>query len=135
MKLYLLEYIDKNLPRDFTPYSIYEIEVDSMIIGSLVFREGTDQMHYYDGHIGYTIEKDYQGHYYAYQACLLLKDILIKKGYNHVIITCDPENKASIKTIERLEAQYLETADIPIRLRHVFTEHEKVKRIYRWELR
>lgn len=134
MKIQLEEFINDNLISGFTPYYIYDIYEESHLVGKIVFRLGTDQQHYYDGHIGYSIYEEFQGHHYAYQACLLLKEIIREAGYDHVMVTCDPSNIASRKTIERLQAQFIEELPIPSTLRKVFTNDEKIKRIYRWEI-
>lgn len=131
MKLQLLEYIDQNLPEGFTPYSIYQIFVCNQEVGRLTFREGTLEERYYDGHIGYHIEEEYRGHYYAYQACLLLQQHL---QFHQVILTCDPQNLASLRTIQKLGARYLETKTIPSSQRRFFAKDEKEKMIFIWEI-
>lgn len=132
MRLRLLEYVHENLPRGFSPYWIYQIIVDDDIVGSIILREGTIQERYYDGHIGYHIEEEYRGHHYAYEACLLLKDII---PIDQVIITCDPQNIASLKTIKKLGAEFLETKTIPTSLKKMFSQNEKVKNIYLWKVK
>ena len=74
MKLELLTYEKENLPRGWKPYYIYLIMVDHIEVGRIVLREGSNEERYYDGHIGYTIEKEYRGHHYSKDACLLLFD-------------------------------------------------------------
>ncbi len=135
MKLQLLEYVDKDLPDYFDPYWIYLIIVDHKEVGRIVLRSGDDHSRYFDGHIGYTIEEEYRGHYYSYEACLLLKKEILKQGKNHVIITCDPSNVASMKIIERLNCEFIEQKMIPKHLRNVFTKEEKDKKIYIWRLK
>lgn len=132
MRLQLLEYVHENLPRGFSPYWIYQIIVDENIVGSLIVREGDIEDRYYDGHIGYHIDEEYRGHHYAYQACLLLKDIIQK---DEVVITCDPQNRASLKTIEKLGAKFIETKAIPTSLKKLFSQDEKVKNIYLWKVK
>lgn len=132
MKLVLLEDVRTHLPRGFMSYQIYGIYVKKQEVGRLVYREGTDEQRYYDGHIAYHIEEQYRGHHYAYYACLLLKENISK---DHLIITCDPYNMASIKTIEKLNSEYLETKKIPASWKRYFTKDEKEKRIYRWYMR
>lgn len=134
MELLLDEFVDKDLLPGFTPYFIYRIIADEKEAGTLVFRLGSDSEHYYDGHIAYTVEEGYRGHHYAYQACLLLKDKIREEGYDHVLITCDPNNIASKKTILKLGGKYLETVSIPKSQRKFFNAKEKVKEIYRWEV-
>lgn len=131
MELKLLEYVNENLPQGFAPYTIYNIIVENQEVGRITLREGSDDERYFEGHIGYSIYDDYQGHSYAYQACLLLKEKIDK---DHVIITCDPENIASLKTIEKLGCEYLETKSIPKHLKVLFTQEENVKKIYKWNL-
>ena len=74
MKLELLEYVHEHLPRGFTPYYIYAIMVDSIEVGRLIFREGTMQQHYFDGHIGYHIDEAYRGHHYAIRLVCFYKN-------------------------------------------------------------
>ena len=45
------------------------------------FQEGSNEERYYDGHICYTIEKEYRGHHYSKDACLLLFDKAKEKGF------------------------------------------------------
>lgn len=84
------------------------------VIGSIDLRLTMNEMMYYYGHIGYNILKKYQGHHYAYQACKLLLDIA-KEEYHlkELIITCNPDNIASYKTIEKLGATLKEVAEVP----------------------
>jgi len=129
MKLVLFETVQNHEKLDYTIYDIIE---KGKNVGRLVLREGNDEERYFEGHISYHIEEEYRGHHYAYQACLLLKDIVNK---DHLLITCDPQNIASKKTIEKLNCEYLETKVIPQKLRKYFTQSEKEKRIYRWNLK
>ncbi len=131
MYLQLLEYVSFDLPDGFTPYYIYGIMVDNKEVGRITFREGSLQEHYFDGHIGYHIEEVYRGHHYAYQACLLLQK---ERGFHQVILTCDPSNQASLKTIQKLHARYLETKTIPKSQRRFFHQDEKEKMIFLWEV-
>ena len=88
MKLELLTYEKENLPRGWKPYYIYLIMVDHIEVGRIVLREGSNEERYYDGHIGYTIEKEYRGHHYSKDACLLLFDKAKEKGFKQLMITC-----------------------------------------------
>lgn len=134
MEIKQIDFIKDNLLPNFTPYYIYAIYEEGKQVGTLVFRLGSDQQHYYDGHIAYSIDEDYRGHHYAYQACLLLKGEIIKHGYDHVLVTCDPDNIASKKTIQKLKAKLLAVEEVPKRYRKMFAPGENVKEIYRWEL-
>lgn len=127
MELELLEYIDKDLPKGFTPYFIYLIMNHGVEVGKITLRTGNDESLYYAGHIGYTIYKEHRGHSYAYYACLLLQDLIEEDVY----VTCDPQNKASLRTIEKLGCEFIEETAIPQHLRKLFTPEEKIKRIYK----
>lgn len=131
MELVLIEDVKNHLPQGFDPYRIYSMVVSHKEVGRLVLREGSDEKRYYDGHIGYQVYEEFRGHHYAYEACLLIQKIVTQ---DHLIITCDPHNIASLKTIEKLGCVYLETKPIPTSLQKFFTKEEKVKNIYRWNI-
>lgn len=130
IELKLFEYID-NI-KDWSPYYIFSIYIKGKNeeIGRIVFRLGDDREHEYAGHIGYSIEKCYQGHYYAYKACKSLLPFIKSQGYSHVLITCSPENIASKKTIEKLGCHFLGMKTIPHHLRKNFAVGETEKCIY-----
>ena len=67
----------------------------------------------YRGHIGYGVEEKYRGHGYAARACRLILPLARRHGIDPVWITCNPDNIASRKTLERLGAEYVETLVIP----------------------
>ena len=104
----------------WTPYYIYLIKERNFkqIVGSIVFRLGDFKEVGISGHIGYTIDEFYQGHYYAYQATdLLLKTLIKAHGYKEIVITCLLDNIASNKTIKCLNVISLEVVAIPANLR------------------
>jgi len=131
MKLKLLAYENTNLPVGWKPYYIYEINVDNQDVGRIVLREGTIEERYFDGHIGYTIDKEYRGHHYSREACLLLFEIARNLGFTEMIITCSPNNIASRKIIESLPFSFLEEKEIPKHSKKNFNKDETIKRIYK----
>lgn len=131
LKLKLIEYIDSNLPQGMSPYYLFVIMVDGQEAGRLTYRPGSIEEHYFDGHIGYHIEPEFRGHHYAFEACCLLQQ---EMNFHQVILTCDPHNIASLKTIQRLNARYLETRTIPSSWRRFFTPDEKEKMIFLWTI-
>ena len=130
IRLEYLDYIDDLEGID--PYYIYVIYLKEgkEEIGRITFRLGSNQDHYYDGHIGYTIEKEYRGHHYSKDACLLLFDKAKEKGFKQLMITCSPDNIASRKIIESLPFKYLETKEVPACLKKDFDQGDYIKRIY-----
>jgi predicted acetyltransferase len=85
----------------------------SEAIGQIELRVG-DSRHIvmYAGHIGYGVEPEHRGHGYAARACRLLLPLARSHGMTALWITCNPENVASRRTLERLGAQYVETVDL-----------------------
>jgi predicted acetyltransferase len=80
--------------------------------GHLNFRIGnTPHVLLYAGHIGYEVQEGFRGRRFALQACRAVAPF-VRSIYEAVIITCDPDNFASIRTIELLGAKFLE--EIPV---------------------
>ena len=131
MKLEIIEEVKDHLTDGFVPYTIISIIVNNEEVGRMVLREGNDKDVYLEGHISYHIDEEYRGHYFAYKACLLLKEYIDKE---YVLITCSPDNIASKKTIERLNAEYIETIQIPKNQRKYYP-NETHKCIYRWKVK
>ena len=123
MKLLLSETIEG---QDYL-FDLYYIIVDEREVGTLVYRHAGEEDVYYEGHIGYHIDEEYRGNNYAYQACLLFQDIM---PCSSCIITCSPDNTASLKTIEKLGCQYIETSPLPPSHKKKFTPNETIKRRY-----
>ena len=62
----------------------------------------TDQLASYGGHIGYEVDPESRGTHFAARSCHLLFELARKHGIGTLLITCDPQNIASRKTIERI---------------------------------
>lgn len=82
-------------------------------MGVCDLRIGHNDMLYYGGNIGYSMDKPYRGHHYAAKACILLFELARKHDLGYVIITCNPDNIASKKTCEYAGGILLETAELP----------------------
>ena len=87
----------------------------------------------YAGHIGYGIHETYRGHHYAASACLALKPIALAHGFSELWITCDPDNRPSRRTCERIGAELIEIVDIPEHI-DMYQDGERQKCRYLWEL-
>jgi tagatose 1,6-diphosphate aldolase len=75
--------------------------------GHINFRVGdTDHILFCAGHIGYGVKETFRGNSYAYHACLLIAPF-VRSVYPGVVLTCNPANTASKRTIEKLKCDYL----------------------------
>ncbi|MFH0929672.1 MAG: GNAT family N-acetyltransferase [Candidatus Moraniibacteriota bacterium] len=68
----------------------------------------------YGGHIEYEVAKKFRGNNYAARSCILLFPLMRKFKINPIIITCDPANIVSIKTIEKIGGKLISTKNIQI---------------------
>ncbi|MDD3958381.1 MAG: GNAT family N-acetyltransferase [Candidatus Izemoplasmatales bacterium] len=91
----------------------FSIVLHACVVGMCSLRVGTSDELYYAGHIGYGIHEAYRGHHYASKACVLLFKLASAVGLSEVIITCNPENIASRKTMERVGCTYIEHVLLP----------------------
>jgi predicted acetyltransferase len=67
----------------------------------------------YAGQVGYAVEPAFRGHHYAERACRLILPVARQFGLKELWITCQPDNSASRRTLERLGAQFVQIIDVP----------------------
>jgi tagatose 1,6-diphosphate aldolase len=67
----------------------------------------------YAGHVGYAVGERHRGHRYAERALRLLLPAAKRLGLDPLWVTCDPENVASRRTLERLGARLVEEVEVP----------------------
>jgi tagatose 1,6-diphosphate aldolase len=80
------------------------------LMGKVDLRVGlTEKLKEFGGHIGYQVDEAHRGNRYAARSCRLLIPLLRKLGINLVVITCDPNNIPSVKTVESLGATLIFT--------------------------
>ena len=118
--------------RGFVPYFHFRILVrDGLDVGHINFRVGdTEHVRICAGHIGFEITETFRGHGYALQACRAIAPF-VRSIYRSVTITCDQDNAASRRTIERLGAEFIDEVVVPAS----DSRDEptlRIKRRYRW---
>ncbi len=88
------------------PYYWYDIVLKEteQSIGKISIRIGHNYHSYYNGNIGYEVDKEFRGHGYSYIATKMVTDVARHHGMKKLILTCDRDNIASYKTIEKLGA-------------------------------
>ena len=55
-------------------------------------------------------------------------------GFRELWITCNPDNQASVKTCERIGAQFVEQVDVPESC-ELYGRGDRVKLRFLWKLR
>ena len=119
--------------RGFAPaYQFRILNEDGTDVGRINFRVGdSEHVRLIAGHIGYEIAEAWRGHGYALKACRAIAP-LVRSSYESVIITSDPENVASVRTIEKLGAVFIDEVPIPPTDPH-YLRGSRTKRRYRWK--
>lgn len=103
-------------------------------VGKCDLRLKNDGFMYYYGNVGYNIKESYRGHHYAYYACKVLFKIAKEEfGMKELIITCNPDNDASYKTLKRLGGKLVEIAQIPYD-HELYEKGDRFKCIFRFKL-
>lgn len=107
ISLALSKTVPASKEKKWVPYYHFLILKNNVNIGHINFRVGnTQNILEYDGHIGYVIKPKYRGYCAAYHATRLLLPFIAEHGISSIVLTCHPDNIASIKTIERLGASF-----------------------------
>lgn len=113
LKLKILEkYVGDEV---LTPFYYYNIirKSDNKVVGKISIRIGTNFHSYYNGHIGYEIDKEFRGKSYSFKSSQLVLEVAKFYNMQSIYLTCEENNVASYKTIEKLGASLIEICDIP----------------------
>ena len=104
---------------------------DGREAGHINFRVGdSDHVRRCAGHIGFAVAEPLRGRGYAFQACRALEPF-VRTIYPVVVLTCDPENVASRRTIEKLGARFAERVSVPPNDPH-YLRGSRTKLLYHW---
>ncbi|MCH3977274.1 MAG: GNAT family N-acetyltransferase [Bacilli bacterium] len=82
-------------------------------VGKISLRIGHNHHSFYNGNIGYEIYENYRGHSYAFKAISMILPLAKFHNMNYLILTCDIDNIASKKTIEKTGAIFLKCITPP----------------------
>jgi len=85
----------------------------STIMGQITLQVVDSDKVYYIGHIGYRVHEMFRGNNYALKACRLMLEFVKRHDMREIIITCNPDNLASRRTIEKLGGVLKETIPVP----------------------
>lgn len=100
----------KRLPRGSVPYTRYFLcDTDGTIYAQGDVRHyPSESLTRFEGYLGYGTVPDYRGMGFGTQICRLLLEKAKQWGYNEVIITCNIENQASARIIEKNGGKLIE---------------------------
>ena len=87
--------------------------LNNTIVGHCNLKLDNSELTKYCGNIGYKIFEEFRGCRYSAKASKLLLGLAKKHNLKYVTITCEAKNIASNKICQFLNAQFIETADIP----------------------
>src|ERR1700690_1861282 len=118
--------------RGVVPFYHYLIlTTDDQVAGHINFRVGdTEHVRLCAGHVGFEVGEPFRGGGVAFSACRALAPF-IRSFYGTVIMTCDPDNRASLRTIERLGARFIDEVPVPPLDPH-YQRGSRSKKRYRW---
>jgi tagatose 1,6-diphosphate aldolase len=97
------------------PAYLFRLQMETgEYVGRIRLRVGwNDDIIKYAGQIGYAVEPAFRGRRYAERACRLLLPLARRHGLDSLWITCQPDNIASRRTLERLGADCVGIFDVP----------------------
>lgn len=93
----------EDLPPGWTAYELNALADDKgrlLCLGQLRFGDGGDNVTW-AGHIGYSVPPSLRGHGYATQFLRLCLARAWELDFEHVMLTCDVDNAASRRVIEK----------------------------------
>ncbi len=113
LTLKLIDFYEEADP--MIPFYWYDIILNDthQKIGKISIRIGHNYHSYYNGNIGYEIDEEFRGHHYSLEACKMVIPVARVYGMTELYLTCDEDNAASYKTIERLGAVLKEIVQPP----------------------
>jgi len=113
------------------PYYHFRILAGTRDVGHINLRIGdSEHLLRVVGHVGYAIRKRDRGHRYAFLACRALGPFA-RTIVPEVIVTCDPANHASRRTLERLVGRRGELVAVPRTDPH-YRRGARMKLRFRW---
>jgi len=134
IKLVFKKVVDAEHGAELVPFYHFKIlNTVGTIVGHINFKVGnTNHVRQCVGHIGYEVLPEHRGNSYSYFACNAIRPF-VQTFYKKVILTCNPENTASIKIIEKLNGKFLNEITVP---KHdpSYQGRFSKKRRYEWTL-
>jgi len=102
--------------KGWVPWYHFELHVDGHegAIGHVNLRVGdTGHVTTFAGHIGYSVEQGWRGRRFAARGARMVIAFGHSLGIQTIWITSDPDNPASLRTLEILGAERVDVVDVP----------------------
>lgn len=116
-----------NLPEGYVPMTTYWLVDSKNYIGSGRIRHClSESLKKYGGHIGYFIRKKYWGKGYGTLQLKLLLEKAKELGIEKVLVTCDVDNIASSRVMEKNSGKRICQAEVKV--------NGKMRAIYKYEI-
>jgi len=125
--------VPANIEKDYVPaykYLIYKYNTN-IEVGYIDIRIGHNENLYYGGNIGYGIRENHRGNNYAMKACNIIVAVAKAHNMSKLLITCNPDNIASKRTIDKLGLTYIETVDLPVH-NEMYKQGDRKVSIFEW---
>lgn len=135
LKLELINQKPYDKENEYVP--TYEFNIvnnySNAIMGGFRLRIGYNEIIKYLGHLGANVDEEYRGNQYTTRSIKLMLPFVAQHGLDDLIVTCNPDNIASIKTCERAGGIFLGITNIP-ETNVLYSKESTQKRIYHFKL-
>ena len=126
--------IEKALPGAIPLYVMHIVRAeDHTIVGQITLQVADGEMVYFIGHIGYRVNEAFRGNNYALKACRLIIRQARKHNMKELIITCNPDNIPSRRTLERLGGALKEIVPLPVE-HELYQKGDREKCIFMFDI-
>jgi predicted acetyltransferase len=103
-------------PRAYVPFTDLWMADGDEFLGRISLRHELNAvLHEWGGHIGYSVRPSARRRGHATAALEAMLRVCAERGIDPVLVTCDSDNVASRRTIERAGGVYEDTRDIKLR--------------------
>jgi predicted acetyltransferase len=132
MRLRLDEIYEPTASPWAVPAYRFDVISEGAKAGTISLRVGdNDRLVRFAGHIGFGIDEQFRGRRLAGRAVKRLTPLAASYDLKPLWLSCNPDNRASMRVMDWLGATYIETIDLPSDYDRYYARGERQKRRYR----